>query len=137
MKRISTLVSSLVALFVGILLASPIAAQEGAKPKPAPSSDSAGAGIKKDQADGILDELRLIRQLLEKQQAQLARVVTPQPSAPVAPEKVRMDIASDWLSFGRADAPVTLIEFSDYECSFCKSFHTGTYAALMKNYIGT
>jgi protein-disulfide isomerase len=137
MNRISIVTSSVVALLAGILFAVPFSAQDRAKPKRAISSDSAGVGITRDQADGILDELRQIRQLLEKQQAQLDRVVTPQPSVLEAPEKVQMSVESTWLSLGRDDAPITLVEFADYECPFCKGFHTGTYAELKKNYIDT
>jgi len=136
MKSISIVTSSVIALLAGILLAIQLSAQDRAKPQTATPSDSAGVGITRDQADGILDELRQIRQLLEKQQAQLDRVVSPQPSTG-APEKVQMSVKSAWRSLGRADAPITLVEFADYECPFCKGFHTGTYAELKRNYIDT
>ncbi len=48
-----------------------------------------------------------------------------------------MAIGNGWHAIGRADAPVTLVEFADYQCPFCKSFHTGAYAELKKNYIDT
>src|ERR1700739_3919024 len=48
-----------------------------------------------------------------------------------------MNVKSTWRSLGRADAPITLVEFADYECPFCKGFHTGSYAELKKNYIDT
>jgi protein-disulfide isomerase len=94
--------------------------------------------ITKEQADAIVGELKQIRQLLEKQQVQLARAMVPQPAAaPAPPEKVQMSLGSRWYSIGRADAPVTLVEFADYQCPFCKRFHTDAYAELKKNYIDT
>ena len=31
---------------------------------------------------------------------------------------------------GRADAPVTLVEFTDLECPFCRSFHVGAFEKI-------
>jgi protein-disulfide isomerase len=91
----------------------------------------------KEQADAIVSELKQIRQLLEKQQAQLARAVPPTPAAPAPPEKVQMNVGNGWYAIGRADAPVTLVEFADFQCPFCKKFHTDAYSELKKNYIDT
>jgi protein-disulfide isomerase len=93
--------------------------------------------ITKEQADAIVAELKQIRQLLEKQQAQLARAVPPTPVAPAPPEKVQMNVGNGWYAIGRADAPVTLVEFADFQCPFCKKFHSEAYAELKKNYIDT
>ncbi|MGR3913737.1 MAG: DsbA family protein [Gammaproteobacteria bacterium] len=42
-----------------------------------------------------------------------------------------VDVARDHI-FGNPDAPVTLVEYSDFECPFCKRFHPAV-AQLMKN----
>ena len=38
---------------------------------------------------------------------------------------------------GQADAPVTLVEFTDLECPFCRSFHVGTFDKIKQTYIDT
>ncbi|MBI3486503.1 thioredoxin domain-containing protein [Candidatus Daviesbacteria bacterium] len=38
---------------------------------------------------------------------------------------------------GSKDAPVTMIEFSDYECPFCKSFFQSTLPQIKRDYVDT
>ncbi len=38
---------------------------------------------------------------------------------------------------GDANAPITIIEFSDFQCPFCSKFYTQTLAQLEKDYIDT
>lgn len=38
---------------------------------------------------------------------------------------------------GRADAPVTVYEMSDFQCPFCRRFATETFPTLEKEYIAT
>jgi len=94
-------------------------------------------GMTTGQADAILNELRQIRQLLEKQQVQLEHL-TSVPSVGTTPlARLQLRVESSWNSMGHADAPVTVVEFTDYECPFCKRFHIGVFAALKKSYIDT
>lgn len=41
------------------------------------------------------------------------------------------------LIIGRADAPVTLVEYGDYQCSSCSKFHKQAYPDLKRDYIDT
>lgn len=58
------------------------------------------------------------------------------PQAPAAPTTAKASVDDDPI-LGSKDAPVTLIEFSDYECPFCKRHFDQTYAQLKKDYIDT
>jgi len=62
-------------------------------------------------------------------------VVAPsQPTAPTQPVKVSLD---DDAVEGSANAPVTIVEFSDFQCPFCRKFWTETYHQLKSEYIDT
>lgn len=122
----------------------PYASAQGAPAKPATTSKAVKAdsvtinmpeGMTRDQADAILNELKSIHQLLLTQQ----NVAAAKPAAAAAPvsDKVQMKMASGWYSIGRDDAPVTMVEFTDYQCPFCRKYHTETFPELKKNYIDT
>lgn len=58
-----------------------------------------------------------------------------EPAAAAPSRRVEVSIG-DSPSLGPPDAPVTIIEFSDYECSFCARWHQQVYKQLMKEYEG-
>jgi protein-disulfide isomerase len=86
-------------------------------------------GITRKQADDILNELRQIRQLLEGQNKSAA----PAPAAALT-GRVRLD---QGFSLGSNDAPLAMVEFTDYECPFCRQFQSTTFAEIRKQYIDT
>lgn len=92
-----------------------------------------GAGLAapmtKEQGDAILKELREIKQLLARplQQAQAA----PQISK-------NMTVKGDAINvLGKSDAPLTMVEFTDYQCPFCGRFEATTFPEIKKNFIDT
>jgi protein-disulfide isomerase len=78
-----------------------------------------------------LQELRQIRQLLERQQAK--------PAAPQedAPTKAKIADLSAVPMLGSKSAPLTIVEYTDYQCPFCQRFHTTAFNDLKKAYIDT
>jgi protein-disulfide isomerase len=92
---------------------------------------AAEPGITRKQADEILNELRQIRGLLEKQAAN-----PPQPQGGEQITKAKIGIDGSY-TIGSKDAPLTMVEFTDFQCPFCQRFHVSTYSELKKNYIDT
>jgi protein-disulfide isomerase len=43
--------------------------------------------------------------------------------------------SSDYKILGRADAPLTIIEFTDLQCPYCANFALQTFPALRERYI--
>jgi protein-disulfide isomerase len=131
--------------FVAILVLSGAAfSQQAAKPKPAETSKAVKAesvtinmpeGMTKDQADAILSELKAIHQLLQTQQN--TRAAAAPAAAPAPSDKVKMSVGTGWYAMGREDAPVTMVEFTDYQCPFCRRFEADSFAQLKKEYIDT
>ena len=110
--------ASFAALPLALLL--PLGAQDAGK----------DAGITRQQADQILNELRQIRQLLERQQAQAPRPQEEQAT------RAKLNLAG-FAMLGSKEAPLTIVEFTDYQCPFCQRFHTTAFPDLKKNYIDT
>lgn len=50
---------------------------------------------------------------------------------------VNIAISPDYPMLGSKDAPVTLIEFADFQCPFCKEFQDQTFAQIKSKYIDT
>ncbi len=83
------------------------------------------------QGDSILSELRAIRQLLERGVAPAARAI-----APAAERTVTLPPTTAY-QLGRDDAPLTLVEFSDHECPYCRQFETTVFEQLRSQWIDT
>lgn len=86
-----------------------------------------------DKDDAILQELKQIRGLLEKiEQKDFA--------APAkrkrAPTTAQISVKNR-PGLGDVNAPVTIVEISDYQCPYCKRFFDTTFPLIKKEYIDT
>jgi protein-disulfide isomerase len=106
-----------------------LALSAAAPPAQAQSEPATKADIEaiRSELEALRKELGAIRDLLTR---------PPGRQAPPQPTTARVSIDDDPI-LGSVDAPVTLVEFSDYQCPFCKRFFDTTLPALKTEYIET
>jgi protein-disulfide isomerase len=126
--------TSVAFVLVGILvLPAPVVMAQSPHTAPGHTSPTELESIKSDLAT-IKSELEDVK----RQLGQILRLVQPRgaqaPAAP--PSRTRVNVA-DAPALGRPDAPVTLVEFSDYQCPFCQQFFVATLQVLKRDYIDT
>src|SRR3989441_5343555 len=85
-----------------------------------------------------LERIKADLETVKSQLGQLLRLLSQRPvqGGVATSGPVRTSVA-DAPVLGRADAPVTLVEFSDYQCPFCQRFFATTLPALKKDYVDT
>lgn len=90
---------------------------------------TAPGAITSRQADEIIVELKAIRTALEN------------PAAAAAPPRARPSRATldgvGALALGSDKAAVLLVEFTDFQCPFCKRHHDTTWLEIRRNYVDT
>jgi protein-disulfide isomerase len=59
-----------------------------------------------------------------------------QPGSGFNPAGIKVSTAGA-PTLGRADAPVTIVEFSDFECPFCQRFFKSTLPEIKRDYLDT
>jgi protein-disulfide isomerase len=77
--------------------------------------------------DEVLSELRDLRKLIEGQAGALHQ-----------PQPTRAEInVGDAPFLGSKEAPLTIVEFTDYQCPYCNRFFKQTFPGLKRVYIDT
>jgi protein-disulfide isomerase len=94
----------------------------------------------------ILVELKIVKTDMSARNQQISSAIeglkksaASRPSIrrpPPTPQSVKVSIDDDPIK-GDPKAPVTIVEFSDYQCPFCKRFYDQVLPALEKEYIST
>jgi protein-disulfide isomerase len=99
------------------------------------------------EADETAEGLRRRVEALEREQrqmgrdlAEMKRLVAQALAASPAPGpdlgEARFDLADNPVK-GDPHAPLTLIEFTDYECGFCARYFRETYPRILEEYVAT
>jgi protein-disulfide isomerase len=96
-------------------------------------ADTASAPITQNQADAILQELKEIRKVLEK----IEKKSPAQAAKRKRPTSATVNLEKDRPAMGADDAPLTVVEFTDYQCPFCRRFTQTTFPLLKRDYIDT
>ncbi|MGH8104397.1 MAG: thioredoxin domain-containing protein, partial [bacterium] len=85
------------------------------------------------QQGAILD----LQQNLKKMQDDLTALKRAQAAAKPAPPALKLTAIAGNPILGDAKAPVTIIEFSDFQCPYCGRWFHDTLPQLKKDYIDT
>ncbi|MGB5715969.1 MAG: thioredoxin domain-containing protein [Gammaproteobacteria bacterium] len=93
------------------------------------------------QAAGDMDSLRSDIEELKKGQAEirkqlgdLIKLVTPKKREVVSDINVLLNV-ENYPAKGSAEAPLTLVEFTDYQCPFCSRHVNSVLPQLIKDYV--
>jgi protein-disulfide isomerase len=97
-----------------------------------PQAPASPALTPQQQNEEMLRELRAIRMLLERLTAPQG---APQAQAP-QPTTGRVTNLKGYV-MGRPDAPLTMVEFTDLQCPFCRQFAITSFEEIKKNWIDT
>jgi protein-disulfide isomerase len=89
-------------------------------------------GELKTQLEDLQDQVKA----LSEQVAKLSQGQGGGETKPQEPERVEVSIDDDPV-LGQADAPVVIVEFSDFQCPYCKRFIEQTMPQLKREYIDT
>jgi protein-disulfide isomerase len=88
----------------------------------------------------VEDDVRVLREDMEQVKKDLAEIKSILQSAikRPSPEKSTGTVGvTGGAMLGETDAPVTIVEFSDYQCPFCQRYSLTVFPVLKREYIDT
>ncbi len=112
-------------LSFGVVLGSVLSA------RPAIAQEASTAELKK-EIMALSDTVKAMQKDLQDIKALLQRAGAPPPP----PENVVLDLGTNPFK-GQKTAPLTMVEFTDYQCPFCGRYARDTYAQIDKEYVAT
>ena len=105
---------------------------------PFTSAFAAEDGLTREQGNAIIRQLGNIERLLQGIERKLGTQAVGSPRRGQPAPTVRASISTKGRpSLGRNDAPVTLVEFTDYQCPFCNRFFMNTLPKIKEEFIDT
>ena len=122
---------------LGLCLLLPFAGFIQATHAAAPAAPPADLGAIRQEMEGMRKEMGEIRRLLMEMRQQMQQTAGQPAAAPRAaqpPSIVKLS-AGNGPSLGKPDAPITIVEFSDYQCPFCRRHAGTTLTELKREYI--
>jgi protein-disulfide isomerase len=113
-----------------LVLGTTVFAQAPATPAPTTQQQIPASQMTQQQInEEMLKELKAIHQLLERL-TQPAQAAAPQPTT------AKLTNLTGFV-MGRPDAPLTMVEFTDLQCPFCRQYVTATFDQIKKDWIDT
>src|SRR4030065_1090602 len=88
----------------------------------------------------IEDEIKSLKKDMQDLKKEVETLKAKGAAAPAQPSQELQDVTAsidDDPFKGKTDAPVTIIEFSDYQCPFCGRFVKNTFPEIAEKYIDT
>ena len=82
------------------------------------------------------EDIRALEEKIENLKPSTSSPLPAQAAQPNQPQIFRISLDDDPFK-GDPDAPVTIVEFSDFQCPFCSRFFQQTLPQLEENYINT
>ncbi|MGH6802187.1 MAG: DsbA family protein, partial [Methyloceanibacter sp.] len=101
----------------------------------------AQAQAQRSELEALKQDLETVKKDLDeikKTLGEMRQLLVQRPAPPAQPAQTIAKVSVGRSpSLGTPDAPVTVIEFSDYQCPFCQRHFASTLPALKKEYIDT